>query len=55
MHVKVKGIHRDENISEVKNSTGGINSRLNTDKEKISDMKYMAVKTIQNESERGKP
>lgn len=41
-------------IWEMKNSIDGFNSRLDTTEEKSVTLKWIAVKTIQNESEEGK-
>ena len=41
-------------VPERKNSLGGIKGRLVTTEEKISELKCIAIETIQNETYRGK-
>lgn len=42
-------------MSKMKNTLDGINSRLDNAEEKISELPYKAIHTIQNEKKRKKP
>lgn len=41
-------------MSEMKNTPDGINSTMDTGEEMISELDYMAIETIQNQTQREK-